>query len=391
VAQPAKNTSRKKPSTVFYFSAKTQYSNAGDALINREILRYLRDYGEIRAAVRDAPPEFLDELGLDAHERRYVGGGRLTLAAAIAGLAYRLGLGPRAVLVMSPGDPLMYMNMTMVYRGMLTIVLAILGAAVLRPGVSMTKDMPNLMRLEAIVSRFMLYTGLRDTHSLQATERAGFRNIGYFPDLALTLPAPTRSSFPEDGPLRIGLSLRNDVLDGDGTVATLETAVRSALRSIAGDRAVRLVLVAQVQRDAEFLSDLMVRLAPDYDCVLRDEQYLDPLAEIYGQIDVVLTNRLHSFLYSAAHGCVPYGLLWRDKNTKIVALLNDCGLADLWADLARCPEPAPTLDGLQAARPSIRRAFAQAERLARQKLDALLADQAEPEEMLLKRTIAEEF
>lgn len=375
-------TQRPRADTIFFYSAKTQFSNAGDALINRELLRHLRRYGEIRAAVAGAPADFLAEIGLREDERRFAGRAGMVVAAASAGLRRRLGRGPDAFLVLTPGDPLVPLSPSVLLGALAVAGIAASGTRVLRLGVSMTSNLPRRMRLEALLSRAIHFTGLRDTLSMAATERAGFRRSGYFPDFAMTMPAVRRSARPDAAPLRIGLSFRDDRL-GESGIEPLAVALESILADAARDRPVELALVAQVEADAVPAKLLLERFGARYPCSLVVERRLDRLAEIYRGIDLVLSNRLHGLLYAAANGCIPVGLLSRRANSKIVGLLADIGLGDLWVDLER--DPAPTLDlaRLEALQPAVAQAFVRARGIACERFEVLVgAPGAAPQKML---------
>src|SRR5688572_9526835 len=89
----------------FFFSPRTNYENAGDALINRELLRILRGYGEIHASRSGAPQRFLDEIRLDPKEIRYETRLGLWAAAFAAGTKARIRREQPPFMILAPGDP----------------------------------------------------------------------------------------------------------------------------------------------------------------------------------------------------------------------------------------------------------------------------------------------
>lgn len=357
-----------------YFSARTQFHNAGDALINRELLRHLRAYGVVEVFTRGVPQAFIDSLRLTEREHHRGAAASFILRAAFSGFTRRFGSDRQAYFVLTPGDPITSLDAAALARAFMILCLALSGVRILRLGVSMTRPVRWRMAMEARLSRFIVHTGLRDSLSLKAARAAGLQNIAYFPDLVLTMdPPPERPRSNGEGPLCLGLAFRDDVLDAAARSALLDTVDRT-ISSISGRRPIKVLCVAQVATDAAFLEHLRARYAPLHDCELIDEQNPDRLAEVYRGLDIVLTNRLHGFLYSAANGCMPFALLCRERNQKIIGLLNDIGLADLWLDLAHFNTPGTVdLENLERARGRLIQAFRYSDHVARTRLDAVFS------------------
>ncbi|MFQ8431381.1 polysaccharide pyruvyl transferase family protein [Amaricoccus sp. W119] len=340
----------------FFYSAKTQYFNAGDALINRELLRLLRARGTVEIARCDAPEEYLSQLALGSGEARHGGRPGLIAAAFGAGLRYRLGLdGRRPYLALTPGDPFWGFGAGTILTGLSMVALSIAGVRPIRLGVSFARRDPARLRWEAWMSRWGHALGLRDAASLEITRRAGFARVSYFPDLALTLPVRPRAPRPAEAPLRIAVSCRLDKL-GREEASLLRARLADILAHLSAAGPVSVAFVSQVRGDGARMNADFEDIAARYKAEVIESIDLDALALVYRDTDLVLSNRLHSLLYAAAQGCLPLGLLSPAHDYKISGLLDTAGLADFWESLdAR--SPGFDLARLEAGRPAIRRAF----------------------------------
>lgn len=358
--------------SVFLYSIKTQYANAGDALINRELLRHLRAHGEIRAAVCDAPARYIESIRLAPTERRFSGRSGMLFAGFLAALRSRLGLGPRTCLVLTPGDPLSRLDAASVLTAISIALFRLAGGRTIRLGVSISARHPDRLWLEAASSRYIELTGLRDALSLEIARRAGFRNLARFPDFALTVPVLRRVPLTETGPITLGISCRFDK-SGPQDAARLKATIETIVAELARTRPVSLVFVSQVERDDAAMAALHHSFVERHPSVLHVCTNLEALAQIYRGIDVTISNRLHSLLYAAAQGCLPFGLLTHEQDPKIVGLFEGSGLDAFWADLNRSPVEID-LRALDAGRETVAGLFDRGAAEAKRLLAAVLAE-----------------
>jgi len=357
----------------FFFSPRTNYENAGDALINRELLRVLRDYGEVHASRSGAPQHFLDEIRLDGSEIRCETRLGLGAAAFVAAIKARIRREPPPFMILAPGDPCGPLDVGLVARSAFFALLALAGVRLARLGVSFSRMSAARLRLEAVTSRLYCVSGARDSRSLALAKRSGFANVCYFPDLALALQPPERACKQHDDVLRVAVSLREDNLGSDRrekTVARVEQ-ILSLLKDKGCNFTV--MFIAQVNEDRAFMEELCLRFGERYDCTFVSEQKLPPLADIYRSIDVILSNRLHGLLFASANGAVPLGLLIPECNQKIIGILEDLGLEEHWIDVEAPDSTHVDISGLHASAGSVRAAFAKSGRLISDRVEALVA------------------
>ena len=355
----------------FFFSANTQFDNAGDALINRELLKVLRSHGLVRVARSGAPDAFLRQLRLEEGELRYKGRRELSLAAAIEGLKARFFGARHPVLVLTPGDPGGPLDIDVLVRATLMLALNLVGVRIVRLGVSINRMSRSRLLLEAFLSRFYVHFGVRDTFSLTIAHSNGFRNVAYFPDLSLALPPAGRFKQRDPGVARVVVSLRYDNLDGDGKRALI-AKLEQVIEALAGaQRTVSLHFLAQVGMDRAFMRELAARYGGPSTCMLTEEQDLDRLAELYSSTDIIVSNRLHALLFASANGAVPFGLLVPEKNKKIIALLGDLDLARHWTSLD-ANEHVSDLTWLYAREEAVKAAFRRCGHLIEKRTNVLI-------------------
>lgn len=305
---------------IFFYSAKTQFSNAGDALINRELVDLLRKRGRVVAISGGAPSAFIAEVGL--REQELVPGkeASLILKALAAGVR-----GRRAYLVQTPGDMGSGGGVgPALLRAAVTPVLALFGVKIIHVGASLSETSPFKLSLLAWRSRFMQGFGLRDPRSLKTATSSNFKNIHYFPDLAFGLEARPQVSKQTPG-VRLALSFRGDQL-GQGERDALLSVLNQSLEKLPAIASVKVVV--QVDRDLEFARRIVETLAR-WNPELEHTLSIEGLRTAYAETDIILTNRLHALLLAALSGAAPVAVVDPERNKKVVGLLEGLGLADL--------------------------------------------------------------
>lgn len=307
---------------IFFYSARTQASNAGDALINRELLRLLRAKGEIRAISGGMPPAFLHEMELAADE--VIGANNIDLFKAL--FTQALHGGGQLYLVLTPGDIFGGASKDGIARGLVFPILRALGVRIIRIGASIGKFTPLRARTEAWLSRWSYFLGLRDAISIAAANGYGMKHIGPFPDLAFMLDRVARPARPIH---TAALCLRDD----HSNDADREKLVRSIDSLLAADSALQVVCVVQVERDESFMRRLTERYQASHRTRFVQESRIDALLALYDDVDIVITNRLHSMLMAVSRGALPVALLDHEANRKIVGIMSDAG----WTRLIHAP------------------------------------------------------
>jgi hypothetical protein len=318
-----------------FFSANTQHENAGDALINRELISLLRPFGRLTIASAGAPDHFIAQLGLSPGELRYKSRVGLWLRAFLSGFSARLRGRQRPFLVLTPGDPGGVLDHNVLMRGLLMLALHGAGVRIIRLGVSLSRMSPGRVRFEALMSGIHTHIGVRDTQSLSIAQTFGFRNVDYFPDLAFRVPPLERlPRQADDRRLSVVFALRDDNLD-PAKKGELIAYLDQFVGSLKGRFVPCITFVAQVQADARFMRELACRYGPAEAMSIIEEQDLAHLQRIYARTDIIVSNRLHALLYGAAQGAVPLALLLPGANAKIASLFGDVGLAEHAIDVTK--------------------------------------------------------
>ena len=357
----------------FFFSPRTNYDNAGDALINRELLRILRGHGVIHASRSGAPQRFIDEICLDGSEIRHQTRLGLGAAAFAAGIKARIWREQPPFMVLAPGDPSGPIDAGLLVRSIFFALLALAGVRLVRLGVSFSRMSPARLRLEAITSRLYYFSGARDSRSLALAKRSGFANVFYFPDFALAMQLPDRPCGAPGDVLRIAISLREDNLRIERRAATV-LRLEQLLAALEGEgRNFKIQFVAQVEDDRAFMKDLCERFGERYVCTFVAEQTLPHLADMYSSVDVIISNRLHGLLFASAQGAVPLGLLIPECNQKIIGILEDLGLDDHWIDVEAPDKAHVEISELREKVGDVRTAFARSAKLISDGFEALVA------------------
>lgn len=303
---------------VFLYSAKTQFSNAGDALINRELLKLLRSHGEIQAMSGGAPADFINEVGLQAREVVFAN------VSALLTAALRLRLSGRCVyLVQTPGDMgASAVNTAALLRALAAPLFAAAGIRVIQVGASLGHMTPLQLRLFAWRTRFMHGLGLRDPISLMAAQTAGFQHTAYFPDLAFAYDGIPSGKKRHGG--QIALSFRDDFISQDERHRMMEK-IRSGLDQLTEKP--QLSIVVQVSKDRIF-AEIMKEELSDWSPTIVELSSLSALRDYYSDIDIMISNRLHALLWSGLAGAVPVAVANREVNRKIIGLYEGVKLSE---------------------------------------------------------------
>lgn len=362
---------RKPP--LFFYSAKTQFSNAGDALINRELTRLLRARGKIVAISGAAPSNFIAEIGLNDDELISGKEVKLILEAIRARLMGRI-----VYLVQTPGDIGAGGSVVpALVRAVLAPVLAILGIRIIHVGASLSETSRFKLTLLAWRSIFLQGLGLRDHRSLETAADSRFRNFCYFPDLAFGAGFSPRSLKEEKekhkNGIRIALSFRGDKFSSRQR-EDLISVIRKSLAKIPEVSSVKIVV--QVDMDLTFSRQILEGLA-DWEPELVHTLSIEALRVIYSEADVILTNRLHALLLAALSGAAPIAMVDALRNKKVVGLLEGLGLADLVCDVS----DSEFLEKFIARIDDVRGRFAEAAREEHRKIvstfDSIISNSAQ--------------
>jgi len=323
----------------FYFSASTQFSNAGDALINRELLALLREHGTLLVATAGAPTAFLAEIQVREDEAAFKG--KWGLMRSLIGRALFKSRDERQYLVLTPGDPPGGISVGDFVRAMLFPLLKLTGVRIIKIGASVSRMDGRRLKLESWLSRWMHFYGIRDNGSVARAGKYQLKNFAYCPDLAFNHKVEAARSQNDS----ILVSLREDNLVPD-EIGKLHARTREVVSALGGDGAIeKTSFISQVERDAEPMRALSAAWRGT-SAHARHVAHIPDLEAHYAATRFVVSNRLHVILLAASKGAIPFCVPTTGKNRKITDLLESVGLGSLVLDHSG---PLPDISVVQSA------------------------------------------
>jgi hypothetical protein len=341
----------------------TQFENAGDCLINRELVRLLAERGEVFLDVGRCPEWFAREVASAAAEGRLRRDGRPfyleMLLARMRGRRCLWFLMPGAVsggLKVSGGVPPWVRDLPLRFASSLGVRICQIGASF--GGIS--EDHLAVWRQRR---RHLSVLSPRDTISAGYLERNGVRCDPCIPDLAFNLFGG--AELPMESPGGRGhaaaYSFRTDQYpqQADEVTGVLAAICRSA------GREVRWMPVVQVARDLGGMETLRTRLVslgiegtPVMDCH-RD---IEACFRFYRGVSLVVSNRLHVLLMAASQGARILAVTGGPTGAKIEGVFRDLGMGEVLVDpqsprdISSAKRVGYTVEG-QAKRDQLRQAF----------------------------------
>lgn len=302
----------------FYYSTITQHSNAGDALINRELIKLMRSAGSVHAYIGNSPKNFLKEIRLENNE---ILRANSFFSLILIILLDRL-KGNTIYLVQTPGDiSAKFNSISDFLKTFLIIILSLLGIRILQVGISLgefSKMQKINYRLRSI---FMYAIGLRDEISIKKALDMKLKNYMYFPDLAFGVEPILRKN---TNIFQVGLSFRNDNLCVDKQNILIENLKKEFL-SLKRQN-FEISLIVQVERDLSFAKRLAKEIFLN-NCNIIESYSINELSNYYSNFDIVISNRLHVILLSALNGALSIAYTDSVTNKKIIGLLENLDLA----------------------------------------------------------------
>lgn len=301
----------------FYYSAITQHSNAGDALINRELIKLMRHEGHIHTFIGKSPKKFIEQIELRDTEILKIN----TSIFIFVFMMVDLIRGNEVFLVQTPGDiSAKKNNIKDFIKTFIILIISILGIKVIQVGISLGEFSEKQKINYRIRSKFMHAIGLRDLISLDKAHEMKLKNFIYFPDLAFGINPILKNN---NKIKKIGLSFRNDNLNLEKQNLLIQYLKNEFCQS--GNDNLKVSIIVQVERDLIFAK----RIATEVHCSDIDilEKYdLDELGGLYSHLDLVISNRLHVILLAALNGALSIPYIDNETNKKIIGLFENLGL-----------------------------------------------------------------
>ena len=327
-----------------YIDAATQIENLGDDVILRQLLRRLEARAEVTVDVSRVP-QWAREV-IDVHPQTADHRSGFSRRLLAAGLRRRFDrTGQKLFLFLKPGHigGRYGVRHSLSRAGLLglTLLCRALGIAVVRLGFSVNDCQGALLQLERLQSRAQHVYAPRDDVSTEYADQVGIRVNARSADLAYTLGVQNDPSVRRSG---VVLSFAGST-DGHLQPGYADQLASFLQAYLAVRPAVPHTWCAQVVRDAAYGDRVLVD-HPDVERVSfeRDAASADRIFASYATAELVLTNRLHSFLFALSQGALAVVVTDPATHGKIVGIIEEMGLPDLLV-----PLDGLTPDALQAA------------------------------------------
>ncbi|UHQ18465.1 polysaccharide pyruvyl transferase family protein [Lysobacter sp. KIS68-7] len=324
-----------------FLSMKTQFENAGDVLINRELIRLCAEWGDVVVDVTRCPPEFLRSLDLARHAPDV----RQTTSVGLFGAMLKTRLrGQPAYYFLSPGG---YFGerrglsaLALVANTAVIAAMRLVGVRVCHVGVSFERLGPFHKRMLQLRARLLHRLIVRDDASAAYAQDNGIRHAGVSPDLAFGAAAYAR---PGERGRHIAISFRSDQTPAQGDEVMRLVQALDAVLPVDED----FRLVAQVARDCPLMDNVAQSLRGSRRRV--ETMYVhgdvDAALAAYHGCRAVVSNRLHALLFGVLGGCTPVAVISDSVNAKIGGLWATLGLPVLSLE----GEPGLVLEALRSS------------------------------------------
>jgi len=304
----------------FFFTAKAQYENAGDLVINRLVLSELRSHGDVYVNKSGAPASYLGALGMtDDSSTRWSGRTfwflRLLVSAA---------RGHRPLLVFRPGGDRISGSVTTLDRAKAGLFSQLTRAGIVQVkyGASFhgrkSLDRGRIQHLDSLL--------VRDHDSLRECQGSSDGRIGVIGDMACLLPFDARLGDRNLHQPRELLTLCVRSIE-NGPEAWVGVG---AFPKLATDLGLQTVVVSQVQLDEETSAWAARRLSAPFISWRGDLTTLLEVLDTYERSRFTVTSRLHAALLAALCGSCPIVVEPpQGKSRKVAACFEFLQLGDL--------------------------------------------------------------
>lgn len=321
-----------------FYQTKTQFSNAGDALINRELIGLLRHYGKIHANCgKNIPGEFVKSLDIKDEEKietSSVGWFLFILKCAFVSKFKK----DKVFIFSGLGDAHGGRIKAVVKNYVASLVLLIyriFGVRIVRIGRSYGKLTKAMEISERFRSLFVTDCYVRDTQSLEYCKKIGLKKVNLCPDMSWLLRHKVEQLNKNKAIFLTfkGSTYNNTDAEYEEAVITQCNHMLSFFRQVYGE-ALKVYVGYQVKADKQLCHKIYEQFHAEYNMIFMEEQMkLDTMDKVYSKVDFHISNRMHSLLFGYKYGSLPIALIDTNKHIKIVATYRDCGLENLMVDV----------------------------------------------------------
>lgn len=311
-----------------FLNIKTQFDNAGDALIIRELIRLTSERAHVEVYLSRAPDSFRTMLDVDkmptatAHEN----GGFFSIILAM--LIARIN-GEDVHYLLIPGGLNGERSLKQTLSGLISLLifclLKLVSIKVSQVGISLERIGKRHAFLLRLRSKLIYATAVRDQFSeAYAKDTLKINITGRVPDLALNLFRKD-PLVKQNGPGKIAFSFRTD--KDLSSAEKIERLTMWVAQNTPSD--VQLCFIAQVGRDLDFMSALQSKVNeayPNRSCVLDVSNDIYDAQDAYTSVSVLFSNRLHALLLGLRSGARPAAFIDSALDIKIRGVFEDAGI-----------------------------------------------------------------
>jgi polysaccharide pyruvyl transferase WcaK-like protein len=311
-----------------FFNIKTQFDNAGDALIIRELIRLASERAQVEVYLGRAPSSFRAMLDVNkmptatAHEN----GGFFSIILAMLMARVK---GEDVHYLLIPGGLNGERSLKQTLSGLISLLifclLKLARIKVSQVGISLERIGKRHAILLRLRSKLIYATAVRDRFSESYGKDTLKLNLtGRIPDLALNL-FRENPLVKQNGPGKIAFSFRTD--KDPSAAEKIERLAMLVAQNTPSD--VQLCFIAQVGRDLEFMSTLQSKVDkayPNRSCVLDVSNSIYDAQTEYSSVSVLFSNRLHALLLGLKSGARPAAFINSALDIKIRGVFEDAGI-----------------------------------------------------------------
>ncbi|NJM21281.1 MAG: polysaccharide pyruvyl transferase family protein [Richelia sp. SM1_7_0] len=320
--------------SIIFFSAKTQYQNLGDMIINREILLQLRNYGKLIVDDKGVPEWFCNDLEIDFYERS--SNYNMTFEILIIWYALKALFKKECKIyfVLKPGHFYGEFSFIHLLKLLYFVIIKFFGVRICRFGASIGPFSKSMELIESFKSKLMYFYSVRDGISKDYAHQIGIEKVFIFPDMAWIMKA-TNESFvkPTKGDKYVVFSFRKST-HNLGAILEYKNYLFETLDKIielvCKKWSYKLVLSYQVEDDKNICQELMQKYKDIYNVSFMEKKInLQTAYTLYSGAEMVFSNRLHVLMLAILSGSLPIGVVDIKEHNKITGIFADEELSNL--------------------------------------------------------------
>ncbi|MDD1414842.1 polysaccharide pyruvyl transferase family protein [Dolichospermum sp. ST_con] len=321
---------------VIFYSAKTQYQNLGDMIINREMLLQLRPYGKLIVDDKDVPEWFCKDLEINSDERSSNHG--ISFENLIIWYAFKAFFQKKYKIyfVIKPGHFYGELRFISLFKLFYFAIIKILGVRICRFGASIGPFTKATNFLEIFKSKLMYFYSVRDSLSKEYAHQIGIEKVVLFPDLAWLIQTPNKTVTPAKiygkyvifsfRNFTITNTLQNSMEYKNNLFKSLDEIVGLVCQTLSYN----LVISYQVDQDRDLCQELMQKYKNACKVFLIEERIdLQSAYNLYSGAYMVFSNRLHVLMLAMLSRALPVGVLDVIGHGKITGIFDDAKLTKL--------------------------------------------------------------